>query len=94
MTKENLESCKVTGIHLYPGNEEKGIKPFISLMWSGDIGWGEYGLVLNENYDEDKDNTGYELKILGDSECMDKGDRKDFLKQLLMSLVDKVEVID
>jgi hypothetical protein len=92
MTEEALKSCKVNGIHLYPGNVEKGIKPFISLLWSGDIGWGEYGLVINKNYNDEEDNSGYELEIYGDSECMDKGERKDFLRQLLMSIADKVEV--
>lgn len=53
----------------------------VVIQWAGNIGWGEYVIY------------GKDGKILGDSECMDAGDDKEFLRLLLNDLADKVEVI-
>lgn len=50
----------------------KFIENGMCISWVSDIGWGEYWLCLNEK-------GGWEA----DSECMDKGDDKEFLKELL-----------
>lgn len=50
------------------------------LLWHGDKGFGEYTI-----YQEDG-------KIKGDSEFMDSGDKKDFLKQLFASIVEQIEI--
>ena len=53
----------------------------VIIQWAGNIGWGDYAI-----YEKDG-------KIVGDSECMDAGDDKEFLRLLLNDLADKVEVI-
>jgi hypothetical protein len=55
----------------------------IVLKWGGNIGWGEYTLYYNPNTD----------KWMGDSEYMDKNDDKKFLRKLLDSFIDQVEII-
>ena len=54
----------------------------INLMWSAKIGFGEYWLRY---YPEEKKWTAY-------SECMDRGDDKEFLRELLNKLVDQIEI--
>ncbi len=58
----------------------------IRLHWHGDIGWGQYDLVIKSD--------DYNLKVIGYSECLDGGGNKDFLKKLLMSLAEQVEVVE
>lgn len=50
------------------------------LLWHGDKGLGEYTI-----YQEDG-------KIKGDSEFMDRGDKKTFLEQLFASIVEQIEI--
>lgn len=57
-------------------------KNTIQIYWHGSMGYGEYNLIVDGN------------KIQGQSECMDKGDDKSFLKALLNDLADKVEVVE
>ena len=54
---------------------------WIRILWSGNIGWGEYELNFING------------KIIADSECMDGNDDKWFLKKLLEKIVEKVEVV-
>ena len=44
----------------------------MTIYWSSDIGWGQYWIGVSE-----------EGEWEADSECMDRGDDKDFLKELL-----------
>ena len=53
----------------------------IIIEWSGNIGWGEYEIYQTEDG-----------RWHGDSECMDRGEDKEFLKYLLKYLVDNTEV--
>lgn len=62
-------------------DEIQGFSNGFVLLWSGDIGFGEYTIFTDENG-----------KLKGDSECMDQGDKKDFLKQLFASIVDQIEI--
>lgn len=54
----------------------------VSIAWQGSTGFGTYDLVFKDD------------KIYGYSECMDKGDDKSFLKEVLNVLVEKVEVVE
>ena len=86
----------VDGIQPYKNDSFAGIK----LIWSGNIGFGEY-----EIYSKDADKEGvFEdvpdeiqeymyTKWNGQSECMDSSDDKWFIKLLLKSLIEKM-VID
>lgn len=66
----------------------------IRLFWQGDIGFGQYDLIIKTNDDNDdiENDEDYQLKIFGDSEYVDDN-KKEFLKKLLISLLDSVEVI-
>lgn len=52
------------------------------LSWQGNIGFGEYTIFTDSNGN-----------ILGDSEYMDKGDRKEFLKSLFESILEQIEIV-
>lgn len=56
----------------------------IVLEWSGNIGWGEYTIYKEYGSDE----------WFAESECMDRGEDKDFLRELLKQFADKVKVVD
>ncbi len=67
----------------------------IRLYWQGDIGFGQYDLIIKTNDDSDDDmenDEDYQLKIIGDSEYLDDNN-KEFLKKLFKSLLDSIEVI-
>ena len=51
------------------------------IQWSGDIGFGEYTIYV--------DNDG---KLKGDSECMDRGEDKTFLEQLFCNIIEQIEI--
>lgn len=57
-------------------------KNTVQIYWHGSMGCGVYDLIVDGN------------KIQGQSECMDKGEDKSFLKALLNDLADKVEVVE
>lgn len=52
----------------------------IRIEWSSKMGFGQYDLQTREG------------KIVGDSETMDRGEDKDFLRKLLNLIADKVEI--
>ena len=52
----------------------------IRIEWSSKLGFGQYDLQTRDG------------KIVGNSETMDKGDDKDFLRKLLSLIADKVEI--
>ena len=56
----------------------------ITFEWSGNIGWGEY--TIYKSHDSDK--------WLAESEGMDRGEDKDFLRELLKQFADEVKVVD
>ena len=49
------------------------------ISWVSDIGWGEYWIGITEYGD-----------LEADSECMDRGDDKSFLKELLSLASDNI----
>lgn len=53
-------------------------KDYIIISWSGNIGFGEYTLYKVKD------------KWFGDSECMDQGEDKDFLRYLLSKVADQI----
>ena len=53
----------------------------IILVWSGNIGFGEYSLY--------KEKDG---QWRGDSECMDRGEDKEFIRLLLDKFVEGLEI--
>lgn len=52
------------------------------IEWYGSAGFGEYHIWTDENG-----------RIKGDSEYMDKGDKKDFLKSLFDSILEQIEIV-
>lgn len=52
--------------------------------WSGNIGWGEYTIYRERDSDE----------WFAESEGMDEGEDKDFLRELLKQFADKIKVVD
>lgn len=52
----------------------------IRIEWNSDLGFGQYDIQVREG------------KIVADSESMDSGEDKDFLRKLLSLIADKVEV--
>lgn len=61
------------------------------------LGWGQgvgqYDLIIRSHSEEEFAPIDYELKITGDSEYMDRGEKKELLKSLFASLLDKIEII-
>ena len=72
----NLE---VTDVHFFY-NEETKLSGVV-IAWQGSIGWGEYTIY--------KDTDG---SLRADSECMDRGEDKDFGRALMQALIDKCRV--
>ena len=73
-------NVKVTSILPF-SYAESNTKGFV-LMWEGNIGFGEYTIYT-------RDNAWY-----GDSEAMDHGDDKWFIKKLMESFIEQLEVHD
>lgn len=64
--------------------------------WGCNLGFGQYTLYFNHKDVTVEDGLeDYVLtKVTADSECMDKGEDKEFLKALMEKLIDMVEVED
>ena len=64
--------------------------------WSCNLGFGQYTLYLNHKDVTVEDGLeDYVLtKVTADSECMDKGEDKEFLKALMEKLIGMVKVED
>ena len=62
-------------------DEIQGFSNGFVLLWSGDVGFGEYTIFTDDNG-----------KLKGDSEFMDRGEKKTFLEQLFASIVEQVEI--
>ena len=52
----------------------------IRIEWNSSLGFGQYDIQVREG------------KIVADSESMDSGEDKDFLRKLLSLIADKAEV--
>lgn len=52
------------------------------ICWTGSNGFGQYVIWTDENGN-----------LKGDSEYMDKGDRKEFLKSLFASIVEQIDIV-
>ena len=64
--------------------------------WGCNLGFGQYTLYLNHQDVTAEDGLeDYVLtKVTADSECMDKGEDKEFLKALMEKLIGMVKVED
>lgn len=82
-------SHKVYNIEVY---KHAGV-PYgcIRLFWEGSSGFGQYDLVIETG--SDNPDESYKLGIEGDSECMDCNGDKSFIKELLLSLVDSIDIV-
>lgn len=86
---------EVVGIMPYKNDKYAGIK----LIWSGNIGFGEYEIYskdtdkegMFENAPDDVQEYMY-TKWNGQSEYMDSSDDKWFIRLLMDSLIQKMEV--
>ena len=52
------------------------------ICWTGSNGFGQYTIWTDENGN-----------LKGDSEYMDNGDRKEFLKSLFESILEQIEIV-
>lgn len=52
----------------------------IRIEWNSDLGFGQYDLQIRDG------------RLVADSECMDQGEDKDFLRKLLSIIADKAEI--
>lgn len=65
----------------------------ITLSWDGKYGFGQYDLIIDSKpYDCFNPDPNHKLKIIARSEHMDNNDHKEFIKELLLSLVDSIEI--
>lgn len=74
MGKLNLDSVQLLDVVI--AKNEICPNGAIILKWDSNIGFGEYTLELNNSFDYDESSyDDYELKIIGDSEYMDKEEK-------------------
>ena len=59
-----------------------GTEHGVVISWEGDMGFGNYTIYTNS--------AGH---IVGDSEYMDKGENKEFLKSLFASIVEQIDIV-
>jgi hypothetical protein len=52
----------------------------IRIEWNSDLGFGQYDLQVRDG------------RLVADSECMDQGEDKEFLRKLLSIIADKAEI--
>lgn len=52
----------------------------IRIEWNSDLGFGQYDLQIRDG------------RLVADSECMDQGEDKEFLRKLLSIIADKAEI--
>ena len=83
MSRLDRDKVEVVVDSLEPFKNEEA-QGFI-LNWSGNIGFGQY--TIYQNVDDP-------CKWKGDSECMDHPDDKWFIKKLLESFINQLEVTE
>jgi hypothetical protein len=76
--KDMTKNLSVDGVEVF--RDRTGNIGTFRILWSGDIGYGEYTLRIEQE------------RITADSETMDSGKDKAFLKRLLELLLEKVKV--
>lgn len=76
--KETSPAARKHNVNVY--NVQGFVNGFV-LQWQGDIGFGEYTIHIDDDG-----------KWHGDSECMDRGEDKSFLKQLFDDILAQIEV--
>ena len=74
-----IKDLSIRGIETFKNREEHYEGMYIK--WDANIGFGEYMLVCKNG------------KWKGDSESMDRGEDKTFLKMLFDKLIEQVEVV-
>lgn len=95
MLNRDEVKVQVDGIIPFCNDKYAGIK----LIWSGTIGFGEYE-IYSRNEDKEglwnnmpeEDQEYIYTKWNGESEYMDSNDDKWFIKLLMNSLIDKMEI--
>jgi len=78
--------CNRLNFHDYDQSYPDKETQVMVLGWGCNLGFGEYAF-----YFEDR---GKGIEIIADSEHMDKGENKEFLKALMEKFVEKVEIED
>ena len=78
--KPNEIHLTVNTVETFQNDKHSGIV----IEWDSDIGFGEYTIYRKEGSSE----------WFGDSEHMDHGEDKDFIKELLRLFVEKITVKD
>ena len=86
---ERVATVEITGLSFVEGA--------IIFEWSGAMGFGEY-VIHNIPLETRETPWGTEevskYKLEADSEHMDSQDRKEFIRNLLMRMVDQIEVVN
>ena len=77
VTKIHLKIDEVSAFH---NEQHEGL----CILWSSDIGFGEYNLYKNI---DDETDTWH-----GDSECMDSNEDKEFIKELMNLFIQKLVI--
>lgn len=82
----DFSDLQIDSVIPFKENTYKGF----TIEWSSpSIGWGEYRIWFEK--DENSDDE-FSYIIYADTECMDKGEDKEFTKVILNLLVDKIHV--
>lgn len=72
---------ELTEVVPFSNDSYRGIK----LLWTSNIGWGEYTIYQSANIEN-------KMEWLGDSEHMDSIDDNDFLKELMRLFIEKISI--
>ena len=77
---EHIKDLTITSVEPFETHICNGVE----IKWDANIGWGTYTIYKYKDSDI----------WHGDSECMDKGEDKDFLRELLNKFVDQIKIDD
>jgi hypothetical protein len=84
----DFSDLQIDSIIPFKDNTYKGF----TIEWSSpSIGFGEYQIWFEK--DENSDDE-FSYIVYADTECMDKGEDKEFTKAILNLLVDKIHIYD
>ena len=82
----DFSDLEIDSIIPFRDNTYKGF----TIEWSSpSIGFGEYQIWFEKDKDSD---DGFSYIVYADTECMDKGEDKEFTKAILNLLVDKIHI--
>jgi hypothetical protein len=86
MRKISFSDLQIDSVIPFRDNTYKGF----TIEWSSpSIGFGEYQIWFEKDKDSDDE---FSYIIYADTECMDKGEDKEFTKAILNLLVDKIHI--